>query len=319
MTAAASASPPHALLRPSVALPLLLVATIWGSTWIVITGQIGEYPASWSVAYRFAIAAPAMFALALATGKSLMIGRHGHALALLLGLFQFCGNFQFVYRSELHLTSGIVAVMFSLMIVSNAVLGHLLLDQKVTRRFYVGGAVALSGVALLLLHEARSAPVGDNVALGVVLALGGIMSASLANVLQAHRSGQSLPMASLLGWAMAYGTMLNGAIGLWSSGWPVLPRDPAFWAGTAYLALAGSVVTFPLYYTLIRRIGAGRAAYQNILVIIIAMIISTFVEDYRWSWLAVAGGLLALLGMSVALRARSVPVAASSTAANPSA
>lgn len=319
MRAAASHSPPHALLRPSVALPLLLVATIWGSTWIVITGQIGEYPASWSVAYRFAIAAPAMFALALATGKSLRIGRGGHALALLIGLFQFCGNFQFVYRSELHLTSGVVAVMFSLMIVINAVLGQIILHQNVTRRFYFGGAVALSGIALLLLHEARMSPLGGNVSLGVALALGGILSASLANVLQAHRSGAGLPMASLLAWAMLYGTGFNAAIGLAQAGLPVLPRDPAFWAGTAYLALAGSVVTFPLYYTLIRRIGAGRAAYQNILVIIIAMIISTVLEDYRWSWLAVAGGLLALLGMSVALRAKSVPVvSASSTAANPS-
>jgi drug/metabolite transporter (DMT)-like permease len=317
---AASASPPHALLRLSVALPLLLVATIWGSTWIVITGQIGEYPASWSVAYRFAIAAPAMFALALVTGKSLALGRAGHALAMLIGLFQFCGNFQFVYRAELHLTSGIVAVMFSLMIVSNAVLGQLILRQTVTRRFYVGGVVALSGIALLLLHEARMSPLDGNVGLGVALGLGGILSASLANVLQAHRSGAGLPMASLLAWAMLYGTGFNAVIGLIETGLPALPRDPAFWAGTAYLALAGSVVTFPLYYTLIRRIGAGRAAYQNILVIIIAMIISTFLEGYRWSPLAVAGGVLAVAGMVVALRAKSVPAGSPSlSAAIPSA
>lgn len=319
MTPSPRASPPHALLRPAVALPLLLVATIWGSTWIVITGQIGEYPASWSVAYRFAIAAPAMFALALLTGKSLRIGRAGHLLALLLGLFQFCGNFQFVYRAELHLTSGIVAVMFSLMIVTNAVLGQVVLRQAVTPRFYAGGAVALFGVALLLLHEARVSPVGGDVALGVALALGGILAASLANVLQAHRSGAGLPMASLLAWAMLYGTGFNAGAGLWETGLPTLPRDPAYWAGTAYLALAGSVVTFPLYYTLIRRIGAGRAAYQNILVIVIAMVISTFLEGYRWSALAVIGGLLALAGMAVALRAKSVPAEPSaSSAASPS-
>jgi drug/metabolite transporter (DMT)-like permease len=130
---------------------------------------------------------------------------------MLIGLFQFCGNFQFVYRAELHLTSGIVAVMFSLMIVSNAVLGQLILRQTVTRRFYVGGAVALSGIALLLLHEARMSPLDGNVGLGVALGLGGILSASLANVLQAHRSGEGLPMASLLAWAMLYGTGFNAA------------------------------------------------------------------------------------------------------------
>ncbi len=321
---AASHVPPHALLRPAIALPLLLVALIWGSTWIVITGQIGDYPASWSVAWRFLIATPAMFAVALLMGKSLRIGRTGHLLAVALGLFQFCGNFNFVYRAELHLTSGIVATMFSLMIVTNAIGGQVVLGQSVTRRFYLGGAIALSGIALLLIHEARIAPLEGRVALGILLALGGILSASTANILQATRGAAGLPMASLLGWAMLYGTLFNMVLGWWEAGWPGFPADATYWMGAAWLALAGSVVTFPLYYTLIRKIGAGRAAYQNILVIIIAMVISTFLEGYRWTPLAVTGGLLALAGMAVALRARSVPAAepapdADRTARSPSA
>ena len=36
------AHPPHALLRPRIAIPFVLVALIWGSTWYVITGQIAE-------------------------------------------------------------------------------------------------------------------------------------------------------------------------------------------------------------------------------------------------------------------------------------
>ena len=67
-----------------------------------------------------------------------------------------------------------------------------------------------------------------------------------------------------------------------------MPRDLLYWSGTAYLAFAGSVVTFPLYYFLIREIGPGRAAYHNVLVVIVAMIISTLLEGYRWSALAVA-------------------------------
>jgi hypothetical protein len=46
------------------------------------------------------------------------------------------------------------------------------------------------------------------------------------------------------------------------------------------------VVTFPLYYRLIREIGAGRAAYHNVLVVIVAMLLSTLLEGYRWSELA---------------------------------
>ncbi len=307
MSAKTASGVPHALLRPQIALSLVVVAFIWGSTWFVIKGQIADTPPSWSIAWRFVLATPAMFAVALAMRKPLRIGGAGQGLAVLLGLFQFCGNFNFVYRAELHLTSGIVAVMFSLMIVTNAVLGQWLLGQSVTRRFYLGGAIALAGVALLLMHEARVSPLDGNVALGVALAVGGILSASLANVLQANRVGAALPMASLLAWSMLYGTICNIGLAWWGTGAPVLPSSAGYWAGVAWLGLAGSVVTFPLYYTVIRKIGAGRAAYQNILVIIVAMVISTGLEGYRWSVLAVCGGALALLGMVIALRARTAP------------
>lgn len=299
--------PPHALLRLWVAAPFLLVALIWGSTWYVITGQISEVAPSWSVAYRFAVATPAMFMLALTTRKPLGIGRKGHLLALALGAFQFCGNFNFVYRAEEHLTSGIVAVMFALLMVPNALLALLLLGQRITQRFMAGSAVAIAGVVLLLVEEARAVRLDGDVPLGVALTVGGILSASIANVIQANDTGRALPLASLLAWAMLYGTGIDVAIAWATAGPPVIPTSAAFWAGTAYLALAGSVITFPLYYGIVRSIGPGRAAYNGVLVVVIAMLISTFVEGYAWSPLAAAGAVLGMAGMLIALRARAVP------------
>lgn len=298
---------PHALLRLRVAAPFLLVALIWGSTWYVITGQIAEVPPSWSVAYRFAIATPAMFALALATGKSLRLGRAGHFLALALGAFQFCGNFNFVYRAEEHLTSGIVAVMFALLMVPNALFARWLLGQRITPRFMAGSAVAIAGVALLLIEEARAVRLAGDVPLGVALTVGGILSASIANVIQANDTGRALPLASLLAWAMLYGTGIDVAVAWATAGPPVIPSSGAFWAGTAYLAIAGSVITFPLYYGIVRSIRPGRAAYNGVLVVVIAMLISTYVEGYDWSILAAAGAVLGMVGMLIALRAREAP------------
>ena len=316
-------APPHALLRLGIAVPFLVVALIWGSTWYVITGQISQVPPSWSVAYRFALATPAMFALAIVTGKSLRIGRAGHILALALGLFQFCGNFNFVYRAEEHLTSGIVAVMFALLMVPNALFARALLGQRITPRFMAGSAVAIAGVVLLLIHEAQSAQQGGgglrNVPLGVALTAGGILSASIANVLQANETGRTLPLASLLAWSMLYGAGFDAVLAWVTAGTPVVPVSAAFWGGTAYLALMGSVVTFPLYYGIVRAIGPGRAAYNGVLVVVIAMLISTFVEGYGWGLLAATGALLGMAGMLIALRAKSVPQPGQdSSAASPS-
>jgi drug/metabolite transporter (DMT)-like permease len=301
-----SEAPPHALLRPRIAIPFILVALIWGSTWYVITGQIAAVPPSWSIAYRFALATPAMFVLALVMRHSLVMSRTGHLLAILIGVTQFCGNFNFVYRAEQHLTSGVVAVMFGMLMVPNALLGHWWLGQKVTPRFLVGSLIAISGIALLLIHEAHVARLDGNVVLGVALAIGGIMSASISNVAQAGAVGRAQPMITLLAFSMLYGTLCDVGIAWAASGPPVIPASAAFWSGTAWLALAGSVVTFPLYYGIVRAIGPGRAAYNGVLVIVIAMLISTFIEGYQWSLLAVAGAVLGTAGMIVALRARQV-------------
>ena len=299
-------APPHTLLRPSIALPFLLVALIWGSTWFVITTQIDNVPPQWAVTYRFLLATPAMFVLAAVRSGTLAMPRRAHILALAVGLFQFCGNFNFVYLSELHLTSGIVALMIGMMLVPNAIFGRFLLGQPITARFVIGSTIALAGIALLLVNEAREAPLDGNVPLGTLLALLAMLAASFANVIQARPSGKDVPLVTLLAWSMLYGTAFDAALAFAMTGPPVMPDHAIFWAGTAWLALAGSVVTFPLYYDLVRKLGAGRAAYNGVLVIVIAMAVSTFLEGYRWSPLAIAGGVLAMIGLVVALRGRQV-------------
>jgi drug/metabolite transporter (DMT)-like permease len=297
---------PHALLRPRVAIPFLTIALIWGSTWWVITTQIAAIPAPWAVTWRFTLATPAMFALAFATPGRVTMPARVHVLAAAVGICQFCGNYNFVYQAERHLTSGIVALMVALMIVPNALLGRALLRQPITARFALGSLIAITGIALLLLNESRVTHVAGNVEFGIWLALGAMLAASVSNVIQAGETGRRVPLFTLIAWSMLYGTLCDGALALWLSGPPVVPLVREFWLGTAYLALAGSVVTFPLYYMLIREIGAGRAAYHNVLVVIIAMLLSTLLENYHWSALAIGGSVLALFGLLVALRAKSV-------------
>jgi drug/metabolite transporter (DMT)-like permease len=90
------------------------------------------------------------------------------------------------------------------------------------------------------------------------------------------------------------------------TGPPVFDARPVYLAGLAYLALAASVLTFSLYYPVVRRIGPAKAAYSSVLVPIIALGFSTWLEDYRWTPLTIAGAALALGGMLGALsRSRS--------------
>lgn len=292
------------MLNPRVLVPFMLTGTIWGSTWFVITGQIADVPAAWGVFYRFMLATPTLFALALAMGNRLRLNRPEHLLALGVGIAQFSGNFLFVYHAEHHITSGIVAVMFALLMVPNAIFARVFIGERAAGGFVGGSLVAIAGVALLLVHEWNAAPLDGNVGLGIVLAVGGMLAASIANVVQANPTGRGVPMVSFLAWAMVYGTSFDLVYALATEGLPVVPTGWQFWAGTAYLAIIGSVVTFPLHYNLVCEIGAGRTAYNAIVTVCVAMLLSTLFEGFVWDALSASGMALALLGMGLALRSR---------------
>ncbi len=292
------------MLSPKVLIPFMLTGTIWGSTWFVITGQISDVPAAWGVFYRFMLATPALFVLAMVMGNRLKLNRPEHLLALGVGIAQFSGNFLFVYHAESHITSGIVAVMFALLMVPNAIFAKVFIGEKVQGGFVGGSLVAIAGVAMLLVHEWNAAPLGGNVGLGIVLAIGGMLAASIANVVQANPTGRGVPMVSFLAWAMVYGTAFDLVYALVTVGPPQVPSAWQFWAGTAYLAIIGSVVTFPLHYNLVREIGAGRTAYNGIVTVCVAMGLSTLFEGFKWDALSAGGMGLALVGMGLALRSK---------------
>ena len=295
----------------AVVLPFITFTAIWGSTWIVIRGQLGVVPPEWSVAYRFVIAAVAMAVVAAFKGESLRLGRKGLVAAVVLGFTQFCVNFDAVYLAERHITSGVVATVFALLMIPSSLLAWAFLGQRPTRRFAWSSAVAVVGIALLFLHEMRAhAASGRAVAAGIALTFVGMLGSSTANVLQARPEMRRFPLFALLAWSMAAGAIIDGLIALAMTGPPVLDWRPLYWAGLLYLALAASVLTFSLYYPVIRRIGPGKTAYSSAIVPIIAMGFSTWLEHYRWTGLSIAGAVLALGGMAGALSRERPAVAA---------
>jgi drug/metabolite transporter (DMT)-like permease len=286
----------------SVTLPFIVFTAIWGSTWIVIRSQLGIVPPQWSVTYRFVIAAVAMGAIAVWKGDSLRIGRKGLLAAGFLGFTQFCINFNAVYLAERHITSGVVATVFALLLIPSTLLGWALLGHRPSRRFAWSSLVAVAGIVLLFVHELRQHPADTReIGAGIGLAFLGMMGASVANVLQARPEIRRFPLFGLLAWSMAAGALIDGAVAFAMSGPPVFDTDPSYWLGVVYLALFASVLTFSLYYPVVRTIGPAKAAYSSVVVPIIAMAFSTWLENYRWTGLAIAGAMLALGGMAAAL------------------
>ncbi len=296
---------------PQIVIPFIIFTVIWGSTWIVIRGQIDGVPPQWSVAYRFVIAAIAMMGVALWKREPLKPSRAMLVAAAFLGLFQFAVNFNAVYLAERHITSGVVATVFALLLIPSSLLGWAMLGQKPGPRFLLGSLVAIAGIALLFANElGNRAQSAEALAAGIGWTLLGMVGASAANVFQARSQIRHLPLFALLGWSMLFGALFDTLIALVMAGPPVWVSSVSYWAGLVYLALFASVLTFSLYYPVVRTIGPGKAAYSSMLVPIIAMGFSTWLEDYHWNALTISGGVLAVGGMAIAMRRDKVRIAA---------
>jgi drug/metabolite transporter (DMT)-like permease len=292
------------MLSLKVQIPFWICTLIWGTTWFVILGQLGIVPATWSVTYRFFVAGVAMFLYAWIMRQPIRLSWPEQRFAMLFGAAQFTLNFNFVYQAEVHITSGLVAILFALLIVPNTLLARAFLGVRPTGRFYLGSTVAMAGIVMLFVNEYRQAGGGDNVVLGIGLTLCAVLSASVANVLQATPRARQMPMASMLAWGMLWGTLIDGAWAWLTTGPPVFDWSFTYVGGVLYLGLAASALAFMAYFKVIRLIGPGPAAYSSIITPVIAMAISTAFENYRWTAIATGGGLLALAGLSIALSAR---------------
>ncbi|MBC7505797.1 MAG: EamA family transporter, partial [Sandarakinorhabdus sp.] len=297
----APAPSPRSPLRSAIS--FAIVTLIWGSTWLVIKTQLGVVPVSWSVTWRFLVAGTVMVGVCLVTGKRLRLSPQGHLFALAIGLLQFCLNFNLVYRAEVHLTSGLVALTFALLIVPNAVLSALFLGTRITPGFAIGSGLGIAGLALVFARDLFAPGAnGGEIGLGMAFALVAVLCAGIANVMQASATGRAQPLEGGLAWAMFYGTAINAAAAWRMSGPPVFDASLTYIAGVAYLGVVASAMAFSLYYRLIREMGAGKAAYTSVIIPLVAMTLSTLFEGYRWSALAVAGAVLALVGLVTALR-----------------
>lgn len=289
-------------LDPDIAIPFAIFTIIWGSTWIVIRDQLGSVSPHWSVTYRFVIAAAAMAVIARWRDEPLWLGRKALVPALVIGATQFCVNFNSVYLAERHITSGLVATFFALLLIPNALLARFFLDHRVSGRFVLGSALAVVGIGLLFAHEFRLGHASStHLVVGLALTLTGMLAASTANVFQALERVRRIPLVPLLGWSMAIGAALDALIALAVAGPPTFDPRPSYTAGLLYLALAASALAFSLYFPVVRKIGPAKAAYSSVMVPIIAMALSTLFEGYDWSAMAALGAVLALGGMLVAL------------------
>ena len=275
---------------------------IWASTWHVILYQLAESSPLVSVAWRFLLAGVVLLGVAAARGERWLLAPRWHGWLLATGVVQYSINYWAVYEAERHIPSGLVAVLFSLMVFGNALIGWRLFGQRVTRRFLIAAVCGVVGVALIFWPEVLATHARPQAALGLGVGLLAVVCACCGNALTLTLSKRGLPLVPMLGWCMGYGALALLAVAAWQGTATQIGHGAAWWLSLLYLTVFGSVVAFFVYFKLAHRVGPARAAMTGVMIPPIALVVSAALEGWQPSLLSWSGVLLCLGSVYAATR-----------------
>ena len=297
-----------------------LVVASWGLNPYAISLQLGPVAPEVLVAYRFAASGVLVVAAALALRRSLRFTLREHLYLALQGVLMFSLVDLLFYHAIVHIPSGLVQLVVSMMIVTNILLGALLLGLPVRRHVVVGAAMGIAGVAMVSWPEFRDMELDGGGPLGMAMAVAAMLAGSLASIAAARNLRAGLPVLETTGICMLYGAACSLAVAVALGRAFAWDWSPLFLGAFAWVAVPGSAVGFVLFIALIGRIGPDRAAYSILLLPIVALGISTALEGFTWTPLSVVGAVAVLAGNFVVLsrlrRPPLMPVAVGATTAD---
>jgi drug/metabolite transporter (DMT)-like permease len=275
---------------------------IWGTTWLAITYQLGSVAVEASVAYRFLLAAALLTAYCKLRRLPMRFTVAEHAILALLGVLMYSIGYLFVYRAEMHVASGLVAVGYSASPLL-AMLGmRIAFGQAMSARMMLGALLGIAGVALVYWPELDHATHRGSVMLGAVFTAGAVLVTTLGNLVAHRNHERKLHGWATMAWSMGYGGVasLVAAIAL---GEPLtFDGSPAYVLSLLYLTVFGSILAFAGFLELLGRIGPSRASYVGVMVPIVALLISSVFEGFAWQALTFVGVAISVAGNVLVLR-----------------
>lgn len=280
----------------------VITVLIWGSSWIATHYQAAMIAPEVSIVWRYGLATPLMFAIAVFRGESLRYRLADHGYFVALGLCIFSINYMLFYHAAQHVSSGLLSIEFTLAAVGNVLLSAVVFGTRIERRAIVGGVVGIAGVAAMFYPQIKGLRLDGGALLGFVLGLIATSCFCFGNMVSLAAKRRKLPVFATLSWAMLYGTVFVALVGIAKGEAFVIDWSLIYLGSLVYLVLLASVVGFGTYFTLLNRIGAARAGYSTVLYPVVALAASTWLEDYRWTPLAAAGLAGVLFGVVLVLR-----------------
>jgi drug/metabolite transporter (DMT)-like permease len=240
------------LMRVSMA----VLCLVWGSTWIVLKGGLRDLPPFTSAGVRFLIAALIMLAVAAVLSRREGGSRPPVWLSLIQGTVNFAISYGIVYHCETVLPSGLVSLMWGIYPMLQALAGHWFLeDEQLLSGQWFGFGAALLGLVLLFQTDLRGFG-ADGVPMALLLLLSPISAVVGTTLVKRYGGSVSSTLLNRNG-------MFVGAVALLTAAFVFERGEPVSWTpsaigSVAYLSVIGTVLTFSLYFWLLRYMPAHK-------------------------------------------------------------
>lgn len=272
-----------------------LCSLIWGSTYFVITIQISQAPPLVTVFWRFVVSTLIMFAYLIYSKQNLKFNRQTHFWFFLQGIFNFSINYMLTYKAETFIKSGVLAIAFTTMVYFNIIFSWIFFKKTVSPKVLVGSLFGGIGI-LLIFKDDLFITSSSHEIMGMLLGLGAALSASTGNMVSVRNIQKGVSISAANTFSMLYGTLFTGLIVLVTGiSWSV-PINPSFVGSLLYLSILGTVIAFAAYNTLLKTLGAGKAAYITIISPILAILLSYTFEGLKLGPTMLFGIVLCLAG-----------------------
>jgi drug/metabolite transporter (DMT)-like permease len=275
-----------------------LLCVIWGSTWLVIKvgyGGLGPFNVA---ALRFLVAGAVLAPIVPLFGARWPRGAVEWTLVAWIGLVLFAADYGLIYWAEQYLESGLTAILFATLPLITIAFAHVYVPgDRITGRKLAGTLLAFGGVVALFgdhvtLDAGKTGPMAAIIASAVCAAAAGVAS---------KRHGGALHPAALNAPEMMVGAAALAVASFGAGDGFQLPRDAATWGAILYLAIAGSVVTFLIYFSLLKTWSVTSLSFISVFTPAIALLLGFIFLDERPTPWTLVGTVLILAGVTLAL------------------
>ncbi len=290
-------------MTPLLALKLVMVAALWGGTFIagrILTQSLPLMTAAFS---RFFIASILLVIVAVKMeGKLPRLNREQILLTAVLG---FTGVFLYnicFFGALARIPAGRTSLFVSLTPIVTAILAGIIFSERLGLRRWMGIAVALLGAIVVITRGdliGGIADISQSLGLGELMMLGAVFSWAAYTLISRKVLETLSPIV-----ATTYGTLWGflflsiGAIEEFKEiNWMHL--DWRVWSSAFYLGAFGTVLAFIWYYQGIQAVGPSRTAIFTNLVPAFGVLFSALLLGEPILISMVVGGLIAVVGVSL--------------------